>query len=506
MAASSELGTRVPRKAKSILDRLVASKAMTKEGMEWLISATDPFHDDRVRCPGYPDMSTVNSVVQTYNTTQSFQITGASAPWDLHCFFEPFSNSSMSPLTGASNAIASANHYSSRGYYQDSSNTPVNLYPGWNVVTDTLAGDDWLKPSGTVVNYPALALPPKYCSGHYRLIGTAVEAVNTTADLYKGGSITVYRAPSARETTTTLSYVTSTSTALATTTATAGVANSNEKRLSRNEIPMATFVQIPLTLDSVALPPTSQAEAAIYTDSRTWAAEDGCYVIATQNSEENNFLDTSPSDIAVMKVYDSQTLRSNANSGLNVPIWTTSSNAPFSYGTVPATEQRGSGCKVFPFDTCGFVMSGLNQNSTIQLTVKYFVERIPATSEPDLLSMAQVPPAYDSMAIEIYSRCLAEMPVGVPVNENPLGEWFNSILDTIKSVAPKLGNIVSGVGRAIGEIGGSSPVQSNATPERKQSKQQKQQSQQKARKSGPMMQNGKFTKNKGKKGKKKNKH
>jgi len=88
--ATSELGPRVPRKAKTILNSLVGSRSMTTEGMEWLICATDPFHDDRVRCPGYPDLSTVNSVAQVYTTTSSIAgPVGGTQAWDLHIPFIP---------------------------------------------------------------------------------------------------------------------------------------------------------------------------------------------------------------------------------------------------------------------------------------------------------------------------------------------------------------------------------------------------------------------------------
>lgn len=486
MAASSELGSRVPRKAKAILDKLVASKSITQEGMEWLITATDPFHDDRVRCPGFPDMSTVNSVVQTFTSTASYQISGATQPWDLHCFFVPMSNSFVNPTGGTFNpGVASPNQYSVRGYFRNTSSLS-GIFPGFNVLTSTVAGDDWIAPSGTIVNSNALALPPKYCSGHYRLITAGVESVNTTAQLYKGGSVTVYRAPSTRDRDVTLSYATTTSTALTTSTQTVPV--TRDRRLSGvPEEPLATTLQLKLTLPAICLPPTSQKEAATYTDSRTWAAEDGCYVIATQNDEDNPFLTPSPTDVAIMKTLDASTILNDSTSPILVPIWTTSTNAPFATSSGATTEATGSGQKVFPFDNCGFVMSGLNQNSTIQITVRYYVERIPATSEPDLLAMAQVPPAYDGVAMEIYSRCLASMPVGVPVSENPLGEWFNSVLDTIKGIAPKLGGVISGVGRAISEIGGSGPppVQSNATPLNQQTNKQKARNRQNAPRSGP---------------------
>lgn len=474
---SETLGTRVPRKAKNILDRLVAGRQMTTAGMEWLIAATDPFHDDRVRCPGYPDMNTVNSVVQTYTTTQNVMISGATAPWDMHCCFIPASATSI-PVNNGTYPLLPYRFTTNGTYYGTAPTTP-GLLPGWNIIACATSGDDWYSPSGTVTNFPGVHIPAKFCSGHFRLVSAGIECVNTTAELYKGGSLTVYRAPSSEEDTV-LQYITATSVAGPTSTGPV-----LQKRVSEKELPVTpdvvqTYMKMPYR--AVALPPTTQLEAATYTDSRTWSAVDGAYVIATQNNMDNPYQTLAPSDIMVKKCFDSGTLAGDAFTGTPRPTWISTSNVPFFNTGQPNT---GSAMKIFPFDTCGLIAAGLNQNSTMQITVRYYFERIPATTEPDLLAMAQVPPAFDGMAMEIYSRCLAEMPVGVPQNENPLGEWFSSVLDGIKSIAPKLGGIISGVGRAIGEIGGVPPVQSNATAQKDMTKAQKKRLQNNSRKSGP---------------------
>jgi len=463
MAATSELGTRVPRKAKSVLDRLVGSRAMTQEGMEWLICATDPFHDDRVRCPGYPDMSTVNSVVQTYTTTTSVQPTNQTTPWDLHIPFVPISYATGLYATG--NGGLRGNSYNANGKFTGAGNSNlVRLYPGYNLITCTTPGADWgTDITGVCLNSSVVEIPTKYCSGHFSLIAAGVEVVNTTAELYRGGSLTAYRAPSCIDNG--FIYYPTNMTALTTTTETCGT--SPERKLVRKSShdDLAGIYPIPLPHRFVSLPPTTQAEAASYTDSRTWSAVDGAYSIATQSNMDNPFQSLIPRDVCVKKTLDSATVGGIPTQNMWVSESVTSITGN--------TDALGSNTTVFPFDCSGVILAGLDQHSTIQVTVRYYFERIPATTEPDLLAMAQVPPAFDGVAMEIYSRCLGMMPVGVPQNENPLGEWFSSILDSIKMVAPKLGGIVTGVGKAISEIGGAPPVQSNATPQAKQNKKQK---------------------------------
>jgi hypothetical protein len=106
--------------------------------------------------------------------------------------------------------------------------------------------------------------------------------------------------------------------------------------------------------------------------------------------------------------------------------------------------------KLLPFDVNGSIFTGLSNETTLQVTVKYYVERIPTVSDPDLLVLSRPSPQYDPMAVEIYSRAMSELPVAVAVGENPLGEWFNDVLDTVSEFAPALGSVFGPMGAAAG--------------------------------------------------------
>jgi len=475
--ATAELGTRVPRKAKAVLDRLVGSRAMTQEGMEWLICATDPFHDDRIRCPGYPDMSTVNSVVQTFTNTVSYQApNGQTAPWDLHVGFIPASTP-MGIANANSPGTASFKPWlcSYGGTLVNKESGVVSLYPGYNAIVEPTSGADW-STNGDAVNNGALAIPAKYCSGHYRLIGGGIEAVNTTADLYKGGSLTAYRSPSdtQRNVVTFQQQVAGTTTTTTTVTTPVSSAKPLLRRESQKDFDTSTVtINSAYPVSTINSLPGTQAKAALFTDSRTWSAEDGCYSIINQSDLENPYLFLAGGEVLINYANSSSNFQTAQAAGTLGTVWL--SNWYEGSNTLSLFGQ--SACQTFPFSQCGFVMAGLNPNSTIQLTQRLYFERIPSLDEPDLLSMCQVPPAHDAVAMEIYSRCLGAMPVAVPQNENPLGEWFNSVLDTIKTVAPKLGGIITGIGRGIADLGSNKvqPVQSNATPQRKQTNKQKKQ-------------------------------
>jgi hypothetical protein len=493
MSATVELGSRVPRRAKAILDRLVGTRTMSPEGMEWLVCATDPFHDSKMRCPGYPDLSTVNSVVQTFTTTTSVSApTGQAAPWDLHVPFIPVSR----PV----NQVDSSQDYNGYQRYQSglitNTSSSIVLWGGYNVIVAGVSGTDWYTTaaSAALTNSRVIAIPAKYCSGRFRLLAAAVEAVNTTADLYKGRSITAYKSPGGPEDGTVM-WAQQVTVPLSEPAGPLNIrlrpdfpgsssvdseleAMIQRRRREKDEVGTPGVFNIFLSTPTkyVNLPPTTQTEAAQYTDSRTWNAEDGCYSIATQCSEENPYQTLKPGEVMIQKTLDNSTVNTEYLTPQARQVWSS-----FNNGTFIVNPTYGGGqASPLPFNTNGFIMAGLHQSSTIQLTVRYYFERVPATTEADLLSMCQVPPAYDPMALEIYSRCISEMPVGCTQKENPLGEWFMSVLDTIAGVAPRVGKFVSGVGRAIGSAfqgydrSENIPlIMSNATPQRKMTRAQK---------------------------------
>jgi len=93
----------------------------------------------------------------------------------------------------------------------------------------------------------------------------------------------------------------------------------------------------------------------------------------------------------------------------------------------------------------------------MQVTTRYYIERNPTVADPNLLVLARTPCPYDPVVQEIYTRCMEELPVGVKVGMNPLGEWFTEVLQGIGEWAPKigsaLGNLIPGAS-IIGNIVG----------------------------------------------------
>jgi len=284
------------------------------------------------------------------------------------------------------------------------------VYAGWNILT-VENGADW-ETATDGDSFDTVSIDSEFTSGAWRLLATGCEVVNTTAELYKGGSVTAYRSPS---------------------------------------INVPTEVSIPdvetLTARSIGLlPPSTQDEAATYPTSVTWGAEDGSYQVATLNSKDNPYYTPQPGCAAMISPSSVTDLENGVGWLGYFPTFFEASD--------PVRALTSSLASGLPFDVCGTVFSGLNPNTTMQVTVRYYFERHPTIADVDLLTLSKPAAPYDPLVLEMVSRATREMPVAVKVAENPLGEWFTDIVGAVSNLAPKIGDTLSKAGIPFaGEIG-----------------------------------------------------
>lgn len=406
------------RRAKRVISRLVAEKKMSMEGANWLTTATDPFHDTETPPTGYPDTNSCNTITQCFTYTRNCTNPGSSGTWDAHVFLMPISRTTC--WSGIAPELIDAPLY------------PYKYLPGSGTVVNTTAPSNYPRihggynaicvPSGTnpfsgttpVANISQNIQMP-LLGGQYRVVAAGFEIVNTSPELYKGGSLTCWRTPFQRS-------------------ATNGYISYQGPGLFVN---MANWI------------PETQAEAQLYPNSKTWAAGEGVYSIATNSTGENPFLTNVPNTPFVTPQVNAGDLTAKSQAGTGVLAYT-------HFNSMAFNQANGGGNlgQMMNFDYHGAIVSGLDPNANLQITVKYFVERIPTIAEPDLLVLSRAPTPYDPLTLEIYSRCMQELSVGVPVGENPLGEWFNDVLEVVSEWAPKLGNFIGGPANAIGTVVG----------------------------------------------------
>ncbi len=402
------------RQIDNILNRLEKAHGLTENGREWLISAVDPFHDFDLPISGFPDVSTDFSYNQVVKS--SFNISATSGPtggvpgmtstsnWD--CKIEIFPDLAFQAYTstviinnggGLFNAVASTGNtinYSGVHAFGALSGTPLSIGGGSNVATLGVDGcGDYMT------------------DGNFRIIGWGIEILNTTAEIYKQGTVTVFRKPCVPN----IRNV---------------IANSSLNTGT------GTYY-FPKQYKFLPSGPVTLSDAMNFAGSRQWNASEGAYVVARMNGTNQPF-----------RVPYSE----------NVVVWEPNPNGVQAYvsGSFLGAGQNSPGFPV-NFDISGAYFTGLSPQTTLTVNVRYILERQPL-SDKNMIASVTPPACYDPLALEIYTRALEDMPPGCRLAENPLGEWFRKVLDGVAKWAPKIGGAVNTVipgaeliGKAIGQ-------------------------------------------------------
>lgn len=386
----------------SLGKKVLNSPNLTEDARNWLIETLDPFHDQQIRCNGYPDIHTSGSVVQYVNQTINVVVPpGANYNWDCHLF--NLQHHAVYGTTGTTN-----NSYQFNPSNGSFAAYGTQQYPGAGVVILTGAAGTQLLPNDSAPANTATVVqslsPSNQLVAKCRVIGLGIEVINTTSELYKSGSVVCYRMPQVKQP---FTYTT-----------TFGTPN------------------VPVCGNQFALPPTDVNHALLLPGAKQWNAAEGAYVVATQMSDSNPIqtIDNMPCFYA----YDSLPPY-NANT------------AGIGYMTALA---NGSSANFFtrmymPFNTAGIYLSGLSNQSSLQINVKWIIEAFPGPNDT-AVSFSQPSPSYCPAALELYSSLLNSLPVGVPFTQNPDGEWFSNVLGTIGSIA-KAGTMIHPAFGLVGE-------------------------------------------------------
>jgi len=400
-----------------MLDKMISAKSITAPGANFIRKALDPFHDFEVRLDGIPDENTSRVVIQEVTLSQTISVpTGITGNWDAHIF--------TLPELATLNTAVGANLLGT-GTITLSGNQPASgLFPAGLVNVMCVPSGGITTPTGASYGSNSVSLPfdfSAYFSGQKRLIALAFEVHDTSAELYKQGTITVYRLPQTKDISNIAPF--------------GGLTGSSSSQLAVLS----------------RLPPSNLASALLLTGSRQWEMKDGAYVVAVQDVK-NNMLTGSVFASHVFTAGDP------TNSGESV-LW-----QPPNYGTttVAITAPTGTAywnpqpfeIKPVPFHTAGCYCTGLNNNSTFTVTARAIFESAPTPDNTQLVVLAQPSPDYDPVALELYKAAASKLPVGVPVGENASGDFWDKVLSAIESAAPMVGGLFGPIGGALGGLAG----------------------------------------------------
>lgn len=407
-------------RGEKILNRLVSEQKITPQGRDWLIAAMDPFHDSQLdSLEGWPDVECGASVV--YCVKKSVQVQKPALTdtgnWDCHIM--------MWPMTGTVDFCESLGRQSN--VVNGPAQPIVAPYGGIGglQIGGTPAGGSWnpISDAETCINIAQITLDSDYSRGSGRLIGIGFEVHDTTAELYKQGACTVYRMQAENRDVSTYQIYNSTGS------------------------PSTPYAgSYPAT--TLRLPPQTQTSAMLIPGSRQWDAEQGCYVVGAFCSEENPAIGIAPTMAAIYV---------NPDDDYDCTINTSSLYLQKQYnvfGGAPAYRPQ----RVHPIHQSGAIFSGLAVQASLTVNVNFFYEAFPGPSDVKTLVLAKPSCKYDPCVMELYSRLVQELPVGVPVSENGLGDWFlDAATKAAKYIGPALAMmphpIAKGAGAALTYLG-----------------------------------------------------
>jgi hypothetical protein len=415
MRIKEEMSVATPTPESEIRRELRRTHA-TEAGLNWLEAAIDPFHDSELDVTGYPDYENGRCLVQCFNTAFTIKkpaAVSAGETWDANVFFtgqlsvDRVLNAVMHydpPNDGAAGSTCSIKLNTGSGFN----------YGGVCVMTgasgtdmDPCANGAWT--DGEQICYsPYQVTAGDYTQlpyGRLRLIAGGFEVCNTTASLYKGGSVTGWRLQNLQD--------------------------DLAVCVENSATPTTQFADYQFAVN--VLPPKNIGDAVTIPDSVTHEAEKGAYMPWKLGGQHIPISRPSTRPQVYMREFD------NGAVGNSPTIVT-----DFYDRTKP--QFTPAGCLKTEFHPCGMYFTGLPTESSLRCSVKWYVEYFPGIAEKSLLVLAKRSPTVDSLALETYMAQARLMPTMVTFAENGMGSYFRKVLKGVKSVAKTADRVIESVG------------------------------------------------------------
>jgi hypothetical protein len=437
----------------------------------------DPFGDRPIPCDGLPDSDTSRVIVD--EIVESFTISapaGTTGNWDAHIYTLPIdvlqaTNGAVTPLacsqlqignpaiylaaTGSSGITGSASLGISN-VFQATSGVPGKVFGIVNIDSFNTSGRPLAPGRGVTYTAPNASVCTSLVSavtGKKRWIGGGYEIHDETAPQFKQGNLTQYCMPQAPAVMSAVADNLTTNLSAGSCFVPPGIAASgtgNGFFLGNN--PQKEFKVF-------NTPPSTVAKAMLYPESRQWDAARGVYCVIRQDATRNDLSFSSDKPLAFTDG-EYQISATSAASGVRPTVADSWSSPTFSITSppgVPATtwcsqDVLNPSYVSLPIHTSGTMLTGLNLNSTFTVTVRNFWEIAPVTGDSSgtFVSLAKPSPPLDSRAIEYYQRAITRIPVGVPVDMNADGDFWDWCLKALEAAADPVGSLFGPVGKAAG--------------------------------------------------------
>lgn len=374
-------------KGRAVLAQLLDTKQISPEGKAWLIFALDPFHDKDIKhVEGIPDAfggkSVVCSVVQEIQIRKPDPIVGN---WGVRIATYPVASRQILAKGAALDNFIST---TTDGPYIIA---PVQI----TYAPDGLDFDEF------GFNADSLEIPNAFTKGPFKVGAMGLEVINTTSDLHRQGLVTCARMNQ----------------------------TSLEPYTAQAFNPLQTN-WVFSSYNPIRTVPVNLKEMVLLTGNTGWKAAEGAYsVIALRN--QMTVAPMSQPRYPLLLSGDYQPMASNlipcASPAITVgPLPT--------FGPLPNYTKIGPAPGVVPMDSSVIMFTGLSAESTLTIRARWMIERYPNDNEPEIVVLARDSPAFDPIALEIYSQVMQTLPAAVMFSENPQGEWWKHVLSAIADV------------------------------------------------------------------------
>jgi len=401
----------------NVLNKLIAGRVLTPHSVAALKVALDGWHDTTISdFAGIPDrhvgrLFTFDDVSEVSINKLSSPVPLPAGSWSVRIAANPF---------GARTLMVAGTVNGSVSTYDGTSAPTVHSNVQLDYAQD---GIDFIQGGAPGVNETAsiMQMSPEFLTSKLKLCGCAIEVVNTTPQLTKGGLVTACNVPQPP-----LSSNFQTQAVVS-----AGVGVGSELFL-----PVRMVSAFPVNLAAMAKYSPFQA-----------GAEDGVYINARMQ-----FSDVTPTCMPIAPMICSKDL--------------TSSPSPFSIPTLmPQYSTITVGGATYPYyanalnwfdmDSPCIMFTGLSDTTTLTVRVRWFGQIVPDDDNNIFLRAAHPAPIYDPNFFEIYSKACGIIPQACSFTKNPSGEWWKMALGAIaRAAAPLLMMIPHPLAKAAGIAAG----------------------------------------------------
>jgi hypothetical protein len=371
--------------------QLVDRKKLSSHGRDWLLCALDPFHDSNLHLEGFPDQVSTNSRVQCTTSSTTISSPDGNA-YNARVFTTPFCSGTAVDMCQIS---ASGTGYYTYDTANDCGNFGLVTCDAWNGASNPNA-------SQVGATFVRQAMVGKAHTSEARLIALGIEIHNTTAPLYRSGNIVMSTQPN------TYDHL--------------DIAINDGTNVGEYGVDIHT------------LPPTSSANALLMPGSVQWEAEKGGYMVARIGRTDL------PLALSHVKIACFSTGNSIGNATLATHTGTVLTNH------IAASETLGEHGLSLPFA----VLTGLSAETTLEVTMRAYIEYFPGYQDSDIVSFATPSPRLDIMALKLYGSIAPELPLGVPVSMNAKGDYFKLVLNALRKYLPAMIPAISYVSPAAG--------------------------------------------------------